>query len=484
MTDVHGAEHLLSVLALGVVAVLSILLIRNRVIRKRMLFTVLVLVAVTAVHVATEYRLFRMSAQTAARLLTAEKLLLALAVINGAVTLAFNPWFADRVRDRAPAIVQDALVIGLFLFAGMVFYQEDAKAFTASAIAAAVLGFALQETLGNAFAGLAIQTEKPFRVGHWVSVAGFEGRVAEVTWRATKIWTKAGNLVILPNNVVAREAINNYTEPAAPTRLFVEVGAAYATPPNEVREALFAAIARAPHVLAAPKPDVLTYDFAASAITYRVRFWIDDYSLDEVSKDGVRRAIYYEFARRGIEIPFPIQIEYSRQETTEAAASRIERFVGLIARVPVFSSLPIEGCRALAAGSIERLFGAGEVIVAEGAPGSSMFVVCKGRVSVTIEKGHEVARIAEGGYFGEMSLLTGEPRTATVSAAGDCSVLEISGAVFRDYVTAHPEVIDLLASPAAERRRELDQSRAAVAAIVTTSKHSLRDRMRKFFGLV
>ena len=88
---------------------------------------------------------------------------------------------------------------------------------TTSAVSAVVIGFALQDTLGNAFAGLAIQSEKPFNVGHWIRVGDFEGRVAEVTWRATKLRTKSGNFVILPNNIVSKEAITNYSEPAAPT---------------------------------------------------------------------------------------------------------------------------------------------------------------------------------------------------------------------------------------------------------------------------
>ena len=65
-----------------------------------------------------------------------------------------------------------------------------------------------QDTLGNAFAGLAIQIEKPFRVGHWIAVANYEGAVSEVTWRATKIRTKAGNLVVIPNNIIGKENCN------------------------------------------------------------------------------------------------------------------------------------------------------------------------------------------------------------------------------------------------------------------------------------
>ena len=112
-----------------------------------------------------------------------------------------------------------------------------------------------------------------------------------------------------------------------------------------------------------------------------------------------------------------------------------------------------------------------------------MFVVCQGRVAVTIGSGKEVARIETGGFFGEMSLLTGEPRSATVSARGDCRVLEIAGDVFKKYVTEHPDVIDDLADAAAARRRELDQSRGAATANPAEARVTLAARMRRFFGL-
>jgi small-conductance mechanosensitive channel len=411
-------------------------------------------------------------------------MLLALAAINTVVALLFNPWFADRIRDGAPAVVQDAIVVGLFLAVALISVNRDsADAFASSAIFAAVLGFALQETLGNAFAGLAIQTEKPFRVGHWVTIGGYSGRVVEVTWRATKIRTDTGNLVTLPNNVVAREPITNFTEPVAPTQLFVEVGATYTVPPNAVREAMLAAIRRSRYVLATPEPDVLVLDFSASAITYRARFWIEDMEDDDEAQDAVRTSIYYEFSRRGIEIPYPMQVEYSRQEAVEDPEKRRERFEALLARVPVLAALFVEGRRALAETAQEHTYADREVIVREGAPGNSMFIVYRGEVRITVGKDHEVARTKEGDYFGEMSLLTGEPRSATVVAAGDCTVLEISGDAFKEYVTMHPEVIEHLADAALERRRELDQSREAAAAPVPEARFSLADRMRRFFGL-
>jgi CRP-like cAMP-binding protein len=111
-----------------------------------------------------------------------------------------------------------------------------------------------------------------------------------------------------------------------------------------------------------------------------------------------------------------------------------------------------------------------------------MYIVCRGEVAVLVEGGREVARTGEGGYFGEMSLLTGEPRSATVVARGDCTLLEIGADAFKAYVTTHPEVIEALAEVAAGRRRQLDESRAA--AMSANDAHiSLVARMRRFFGL-
>ena len=453
-------------------------LARNRVVRRRLRFTLVALAAIAAVHYG---RIYAFPQFTSAP--TIEQLLLALALINAAVTLLFNPWFDDRVLDRSPAIVQDTLVVAVFGGAAVVLL-DNATFLTASAIAAAAVGFALQDTLGNAFAGLAIQIEKPFRVGQWIAVANYEGTVAEVTWRATKIRTKAGNLVVIPNNVIAKEVINNYSEPAAPTRSVVEVGAAYEAAPNDVRAAIMTALRQVPEVLWSPAPDALVADFGASAIVYRARYWIRDFSREEETKDAVRRAIYYEFRRRNIEIPWPIQIQYSREQAPADAGARRPEFARTIAAVPVFTGLPEDANQALAASADERLYGDGEVIVHEADAGASMFVVQRGAVAVTVgPERREVAVTHAGGYFGEMSLLTGEPRTATVVARGDCTVLEINSAAFGAYVRNRPEVLESLAAAAIARRRELEATRAAGASVPAIEPVTLVQRMRRFFGI-
>src|SRR5688572_16393068 len=307
---------------------------RNRAVRRRLSFAGVLFLLSGAVHVAT--LLLPDPRWLAANALAIEHLLAACGVISALVTLAFNPWFRERVDGGAPAILQDTIFVALSVVAAMLVFQSPSLLLgvTGSAI---VIGLALQDTLGNAFAGLAIQIERPFRVGHWVAAAGHEGRVVEVTWRATKIRTKAGNLVTLPNSVVAKEAINNYSEPAAPSRMSFEIGISYTTPPNETREAILTAVSRVSRVLPSPPPDALLVDFGSSALTYRVRFWIDDFERDETIKSEVRVAIYYELNRRRIEVPYPIQVEYQRSEPPLDSPEIRAAYAKDIATVPAFA---------------------------------------------------------------------------------------------------------------------------------------------------
>jgi CRP-like cAMP-binding protein len=217
-----------------------------------------------------------------------------------------------------------------------------------------------------------------------------------------------------------------------------------------------------------------------------VRFWVEEFDdRDEIARSEVRIALYYELRRRNIEIPWPSQIEYSREEAPRDTPALRDDYRRTIAAVSVLAPLSDEAHRALAAQSRERLFGDGEVIVREGEAGQTMFVVREGCVAITVGPDARLVAVTEkGGYFGEMSLLTGDPRTATVTARGDATVLEIDADVFRAYVHSHPAVVDQLAAAAAQRRQELDASRASASApTLAAERTSLAQRMRKFFGL-
>jgi CRP-like cAMP-binding protein len=348
-----------------------------------------------------------------------------------------------------------------------------------------IFGLALQDTLGNLFSGLAIQIEKPFRVGHWVTIGGKDGLVSEVTWRATKIRTKAGNFVIVPNSALARDTITNYSEPTLDTRIDIEIGASYDTPPNDVKAAIQEALRDEPIILRDRVPEVLLVDFGPSAIVYRVRVWTNDFSADERIGDRVRTHIYYAFRRLGIVIPYPMQVQIEHVPAQTNSANR-EVLAHALAHVEIFAALSDQERRELAEASRPSLYAAGETIVHEGDEGSSMFVMSRGEASVTlVGTDGEVARLHKGTFFGEMSLLTGDRRSATVTAATDCELLEIDTDAFRRVVMPDPTLVERITSAVAARRAELEIHRATKAAHpdAIEQPHTFLERVRQFLRL-
>jgi CRP-like cAMP-binding protein len=230
---------------------------------------------------------------------------------------------------------------------------------------------------------------------------------------------------------------------------------------------------------------VLLLDFAGSSMNYRARFWIADYEFDDEVKDQVRVAIHYAFARRGIEIPYPIQVEYSREWPADDPAKRQADRLHALERVNLFDTLTRAEREEIAGATATHTYGNGEAIVRQGEPGDSMFVVCSGQVAVVLEPDRrEVARIEEGGYFGEMSLLTGEPRSATVVARGEVVVLQLDAEIFRRLGRDSPRAIEQIGMAAVTRRAELDRARSASAgAAVADAPATFVARMKKFLRL-
>jgi small-conductance mechanosensitive channel/CRP-like cAMP-binding protein len=467
-----------SAIALAVTLALLVA-IRSRYIRSRLRFSVWLLVALLTLEAVIAQGIGDVEI-----LATIARLLFVLAVLNLAVALLVNRWREDRPSERFPAIVQDVTLIGLFTIIATLLMKE--QLLTTSAVGAVVVGFALQDTLGNLFSGLAIQIEKPFRVGHWIAVGSREGQVEEITWRATKLRTKAGQFLIVPNGVISKEPILNYSEPTIPTRLEIDLGASYLTPPNEVKAAIREALDNSPLVLTTPPASVLIHDFGASAVIYRVWFWVGDYAVELEARDQVRTNIWYTFRRRSIEIPYPIQVEYSREELPLRSEGDVLSAATRLGAIDLFSTLSAEARLALARTAQEHIFAAGEAVVRQGDAGSSMFVVLSGRVRVLLEpSGQEIAVIGAAGFFGEMSMLTGDPRTATVRAIDDVRVLEIPSERFREIAAATRGLVEHISTVVANRRVELDEARAAATAAtaVATAPRTLLSRIQKFLRL-
>ncbi|NOT28340.1 MAG: mechanosensitive ion channel [Acidobacteria bacterium] len=453
----------------------------NRHIRGRLLLSAILFGIYTLVASGLEWLRLPGDVRQALQLLN--PLLVTFGVINLLVALFLNPWRADRVPERFPNIVQDTLVIALFALVATLVLRD--RVFTTTAVGAVVIGLALQDTLGNLFAGLAIQIEKPFRVGDWVTIGGQDGLVSEITWRATKMRTKAGNFVVVPNSVLAKDTITNYCEPSRALRLQVEVGASYDVAPNVVKAVIREALEQAPGISHDRAPETLLAEFASSAVIYRIRFWITDFEGDERAKDLVRSRIYYAFRRHNIAIPYPVQVELSADEggVIPVLASVAE---DALEAVELFSGLTAEERTQLIAIARPVLYAAGETIVSQGQPGRSLFVVVRGEASVMLAgTPDEVAHLKPGDVFGEMSLLTGEVRSASVTSATDCDLLEIDADGFRKVILANPSALERVTSVVSMRKSELDRHREAHLVIETgdQGRQSFLARVRQFLRI-
>ena len=469
-------------MTVGLVLLFASLAVRgasaNRHLRARLLASAFAFAAYAILQAALGS--LALSANLQQQLHSALPLLLAFGGINAIVAVAMNPWRSDRASERIPTILQDTIVIVLFAVVATVVLQE--RVFAMTAAGAVVVGFALQDTLGNLFAGLAIQVEKPFCVGQWVRIGDTDGLVSEITWRATKIRTKAGNFVVVPNSKISDETIVNYSEPTPETRIEVDLGASYDVAPNDAKAAIHEALQADPLIPTLHEPDVLLIDFGPSALIYRIRVWTTDFSADERIRDRIRSAVYYAFRRHSIEIPYPTQVEIAR---TDAAAQTLTSSpVTLLERIPMFAPLSDAARSELAAATTRRVYGAGEVIVRQEDSGSSMFVIERGAAVVSLEPSQrEVARLGPGDFFGEMSLLTGTPRSATVRALSDAQVFEITVDDFRRVVLANPAVVEQVGLAVARRAAELEEHRAAGAATDQEPPQTFVERVRRFLRL-
>jgi hypothetical protein len=264
----------------------------------------------------------------------------------------------------------------------------------------------------------------------------------------------------------------------------VDVGAAYDTPPNVVKATILDALAHEPSISHDHGPFVLVADFGASAIVYRLWVWSNDFGKEDQVKDCVRSLVYYAFRRRGITIPYPVQVNlpYSDAGLSTPRADA----TAALEHVEIFAALELHEVEALRAVARSVLYAAGEPIVKQGQAGSSMFVLVSGEAKVTIEPGHEVSRFAGSGFFGEMSLLTGEPRSATVTAVSDCLLLEITADAFRQFVLANPAALDHVGAATSARASHLAALRASkssAAGAPAEAPDNFVSRVRRFLRL-
>ena len=395
-------------------------------------------------------------------------------------------------------IVQGIVYVAALLFTLRAAGVDPTSLLTGSAVLTAVVGLSLRDTLGNLFAGLAIQAQRPFEVGDWIQFdqeAGHIGQVVEINWRATKVLTNDAIEIIIPNATLGQGQIVNFTKPRKFSRRSVRVSAPYHVPPQQVHRLLEQAAAGAWGVLAEPPPSAITWSFEDDGVQYRLRFYTADFDKREIIDSGVRDRVWYTLHRHGIEIPAPhrtVRLESVPERPADDGEERRQaRSLKALRRVDFFAPVGDEALRQLATLARSSLYGAGEVVIRQGEAGEALFIIEKGEVDVSLERPGEapleVARLGPGSFFGEMSLLTGEPRTATVRVSRQCELLVVDKAAFARVLDSFPETAERVSEVIAGRQAGLRDRRGEADAASTEDGDEWGRRLlkaiREFFSL-
>jgi len=425
-----------------------------------------------------------------------------LIILNILDNLFVEKFLKARHKVEIPVLLHELirivlLVLILFVIISKVFQAKLSTLLVSSAVVSAVIGLALQDVLGNIVAGVALHVGKPFKVGDWVRVTDQMGAVVQTSWRSTTIRTLEGDFVIIPNGSISKEEITNYSAPNPRHAEYIQVGTRYELPPNQVKEAMIDAALQTPGVLSEPRPRVRLREYSDFSINYRMKYWIDDFPRYPDIKDEIMTSIWYLFRRRNIGIPFPIRdvnlytITPELRETERA--QRVAAILEVLDEVEVLSPLSAEEKRQLAEGMRVHRYALGEHIVHQGEEGDCFFVLTSGRVEVsaTDEGGFStvLAQLGEGDFFGEMSLLTGERRSATVRALEDTEVIVVDKANFSQVITKNPSIAESLSeileqrlAENAAKMAELEKERPR-EKVSLESRTSLLKRIRGFFRL-
>ena len=359
-----------------------------------------------------------------------------------------------------------------------------------------MVGLSLQDTLGNVFAGLAIQAQRPFKVGDWIQVDGTDdssiGQVIEINWRATKILTNDRVEIVIPNGMLAKSPIKNFTQPTGASRRIVRIQGPYDKPPHLVEAALLETTRDCPGVLPDPPPTTWVSLYADSGIEYSVVFFIDDFASRPLIDSRVRRRLWYALQRVGVSVPFPVRDVRLQQQTEDRPDEARERntleLQRLLRSIDFLDVLPEQSLERLARGADSRLYAPGEDIIRQGDQGTELFALLGGEAVVLLQspgrEPTEVARLVAGSVVGEMSLVTGEPRSATVRAVTACECVVVGHAAFREVLATNLELAERISDVLASRRAEIDSTRLAQEAYDRASESNLLlKRIKNFFSL-
>lgn len=401
-------------------------------------------------------------------------------------------------RARVPGLFLDLARAGILVFGACLVvagvWNRDLGGFLATlGLGSIVLGLALQDTLGNLFAGIALLFERPFNVGDWIEVGNTIGRVTEVNWRAVRLITWNHDIMTVPNSVLGKERIQNFSRPSSVQGIEVDIAFSYQDPPNTVKRVLHKIASETRGIVSEPRTTVRTQIYGDFSINYHVRLFIDDFDRMQEIKDDFMTQIWYAARRNKLTIPYPIRTVHKTEMPFHPAEDLQDEIRQAIRLLPLFVSLSADEIELLTQNAVVQDFARGERIIYEGDTEDALYILQSGRALVSFGAGggaeHEVARLSKGDFFGEMALLTGEERSANVTALEDVVVVVIFKDAVGKLLSLRPNLAEEISEVVEARRRGLseakDQARlsAQTKAEIKQGANALLERIRNFFGI-
>jgi small-conductance mechanosensitive channel len=402
---------------------------------------------------------------------TANRLLLTLAlVLLIYVTVSvFNAGFfgaapTESWRARTPKLLRDIIlgimvIVGGGIVASQVWDQNVAGIFTALGVGSVILGFALQETLGNIMLGLSLLLERPFSEGDWVTIGDVEGEVVEINWRAVRIRTRVGDTVVIPHGIAAKERLTNNTVPEATEWVHEIVGFDYECPPGEVKETLLEVLSSTPGVMQNPAPRVHVASYGDSAINYKIIFAVTHPREKLTVQDEVLTRIWYAAKRANINVPFPIRTIYNF-DGAAVAKEHAEMARSKLSQVPLFKVRFNEGQLAdIEKKSSKIAFAPGEYIVRQSQLAEAFFIIDKGTVELrcNLHNGKSVTlyELSKGDFFGEDTLLSDSDARYNIVATSNLTVISIDIEYLQDFIERYPATVRDITQVMETRRKAI-----------------------------
>jgi small-conductance mechanosensitive channel/CRP-like cAMP-binding protein len=430
-------------------------------------------------------------------------LLEGIAFVNLTAVLFFA--FLSFVRFRPPRIVRDLAIavayLGLLLYLFSIHQVDLAGLVATSAVVTAVIGFSLQETLSNIMSGIALQIDRSIEPGDKIRFAEHTGSVREINWRHATIETRNGDTLIVPNSLLSKAQVlvqgRKWSEERMERR-WITFGVDPRTSPEAVAAAVLDGLLREPikNVALDPAPHVLLTDFKDSYNQYALRYWLTDLAADDSTDSVVRVRIFYSLRRAGIPDLLPATAVFLDHVGDEKRARHEVRDhasrLAALRSVSLFHSLTPEELERLAGALSHAPFARGEAIVVQGKEVHHLYVLTRGSAEIRVEvpgaPARVVATLEAPNFFGEMGMLTGEPRRATVVALTEVECWRLEKERFQGILTDRPQIADEISAVLAARDVELAAVREGLSEeakrLRLASAHStLAGRIRAFFAL-